>query len=98
MIPIILLIYIMKSRRKYMYLKTDFSSLVRELQEQLYSTGFDSDDLCPLIRDYIGHFKYRFMTSLEKYIILGLAIIHLLKEVFQLTQANYYMKLIKHIK
>ena len=61
---------------------------MKELQEELYSVGFDSDELCPLIEKYIGHFKRRYMTSIEKYIILGLAFFHLSKELFQMAQVD----------
>jgi hypothetical protein len=69
-----------------------FSTLVKELQEELYSIGFDSEELCPLIEKYIGHFKRRYMTSIEKYIILGLAFFHLSKEIFQMAQVQVSFK------
>ena len=58
------------------------------IQNQIYDVGFDSDELCPLIRQYIGHFKHRYLTIVEKNVILGLAVFHLLKELFQLTQVR----------
>jgi hypothetical protein len=65
-----------------------YSTMIKALQTQLYDVGFDSEELCPLIRQYIGHFKRRYLTNIEKNFILGLAVFHLLKELFQLTQVT----------
>ena len=63
-----------------------FSSLVAQLQSELDAIDYEGEDLCPLIRNYIGHFRHRLSTNTQKLIILGLASFHLLKELFQLTQ------------
>ena len=71
-----------------------FSSLVAQLQSELDAIDYEGEDLCPLIRNYIGHFRHRLSTNTQKLIILGLASFHLLKELFQLTQVWKWIKIL----